>query len=74
MVVEPQGVLTCWSLRLVVCVDSGPFLGLLLFGGPQAIFMVVEPQGVLTCWFSRLAIWTNSGPFFGLLLSFGVPK
>ena len=30
MVVEPQGVLMCWSTRLVVWVNSGPFYGLLL--------------------------------------------
>ena len=30
MVVEPQGVLTCWSSRLAVWADSGPFLGLLV--------------------------------------------
>ena len=30
IVVEPQGVLMCWSSKLAVLVDSGPFLGLLL--------------------------------------------
>ena len=36
MVVEPQGVLTCWSTRLAVWADSGPFLGLLLsFEAPK---------------------------------------
>ena len=36
MVVEPQGVLTCWSSRIAVWADFGPFLGLLLsFGFPQ---------------------------------------
>ena len=30
MVVEAQGALTCWSSRLAVWADSGPFLGLLL--------------------------------------------
>ena len=30
MVVEPQGVLTCWSSTLAVLADSGPFHGLLL--------------------------------------------
>ena len=36
MVVEPLGVFTCWSSRLIVWADSGPFLGLLLsFGAPK---------------------------------------
>ena len=36
MVSEPQGVLTCWFLRLAVLADSGPFLGVLLsFGIPK---------------------------------------
>ena len=36
MVVEPQGVLTFWSSRLIVWDDSGQFLGLLLsFGVPK---------------------------------------
>jgi hypothetical protein len=36
MVVEPQGVVTCWSSRLAVWADLGPFLGLLLsFGVPK---------------------------------------
>ena len=30
MVVEPQGVHMCWSSRLAVWADSGPFHGLLL--------------------------------------------
>ena len=30
IVVEPQGVLTCWSSTLAVLADSGPFHGLLL--------------------------------------------
>ena len=30
IVVELQGVLTCWSSTLAVLADSGPFLGLLL--------------------------------------------
>ena len=30
MVVEPQGVLTCWSSTLTVLADSSPFHGLLL--------------------------------------------
>ena len=30
MAVEAQGALTCWSSRLAVWVDSGPFLRLLL--------------------------------------------
>ena len=30
MVVKPQGVLMCWSSRLAVWADSGPFHGLLL--------------------------------------------
>ena len=30
MVVEPQGVLMCWSSRLAVWADSGPFHGLLV--------------------------------------------
>ena len=30
IVVEPQGVLTCWSSTLPVLADSGPFHGLLL--------------------------------------------
>ena len=35
MVVEPQDVLTCWSSRLVVWADSGPFFRLLhSFGLP----------------------------------------
>ena len=33
MVVEPQGVLICWSSRHAVWADSGPFLGLLLSFG-----------------------------------------
>ena len=33
MVVEPQCVLTCWSSRLAVWANSGPFLGLLLSFG-----------------------------------------
>ena len=46
MVVEPQGVLTCWSLRLVVCVDSGPFLGLLLtvLGVPKRFSWLLNPK------------------------------
>ena len=36
MVVVPEGVLTCWSSRLAVRADSGPFHGLLLsFGVPK---------------------------------------
>ena len=36
MVVEPQGVLSCWSSSLAVLANSGPFLGLLLsFGVPM---------------------------------------
>ena len=36
MVVEPQDVLTCWSSRLIVWADFGPFHGLLLsFGAPK---------------------------------------
>jgi len=36
IVVEPQGVLSCWSSSLAVLADSGPFLGLLLsFGVPM---------------------------------------
>ena len=35
-VVEPQGVLTCWSSRLAVWAGSGSFLRLLLsFGVPK---------------------------------------
>ena len=39
IVVEPQGVLTCWSSTLAGLADSGPFHGLLLtFLGSQSDF------------------------------------
>ena len=39
IVVEPQGVLTCWSSTLAVLADSGPFHGLLLTAlGSQSDF------------------------------------
>ena len=75
MVVEPQGVLTCWSSSLAVLADSGPFLGLLLmFWCPGVISMIDEPQGAFTCWSSTLAVFLDSYPFHGLLLNFGVSK
>ena len=75
MVVEPQDVLTCWSSRLIVWADSGPFHGLLLTVlGPQTGFVVVEPQGALTCRSSTITVWAGSGPFLGLLLYFGVSE
>ena len=70
IVVEPQGVLTCWSSTLPVLADSDPFHGLLLTVlGPQTGFIVVESQGALTCRSSTIIVWADSGPFLGLLLT-----
>ena len=76
IVVEPQGVLTCWSSTLAVLADSGPFRGLLLTVlGSKAISMVVKLQGALTCRSSTITVWADSGPFLGLLLTvLGSPK
>ena len=70
IVVEPQGVLMCWSSTLGVLADSGPFHGLLhtIFWS-KAISMVVELQGALTCRSSTIIVWADSGPFLGLLLT-----
>ena len=73
IVVELQGVLTCWSSTLTVLADSGPFHDYYSpFWGPEAISMVVEFQGALTCRSSTITVWADSGPFLGLLLYFGV--
>ena len=75
IVVEPQGMLTCWSSTLAVLVDSGLFHGLLLTVlGSRSVSIVVEPQGVLTCWSSTLAVLADSCQFLGLLLYFGVSE
>ena len=49
IVVELQGVLTCWSSTLAVLADSGPFHGHSLFCVPGVIFMVNKPRGAFTC-------------------------
>ena len=67
MIVEPQVVLICWSSRLAVWADSGPFLGLLL-RGHKVIYTIDEPQGTFTCRSSELTILAYSGPFHALLL------
>ena len=46
MVVEPQDVLMCWSSRLIVWADSGPFLGLLLYFGVSESFPLLTNPGV----------------------------
>ena len=75
MVVEPQGVLTCWSSTLAVLADSGRFMDYYSpFWGPKVICMVVELQGALMCWSSTIIVWADSDPFLGLYLSFGVPE
>ena len=52
IVVELQGVLTCWSSTLAVLADSGPFHGLLLTVlGPQSDF-----HGCLTPWCAHVSI------------------
>ena len=57
MLVEPQGVLACWSSRLAVLADFGPFHGILLTVlGPKANSMVVELQGALTFRSSRITV------------------
>ena len=75
IVVELQGVLTCWSSTLTVLVDSGRFMDYYSpCWGPEAISMVVELQGALTCRSSTITVWADSGPFLGLLLYFGVTE
>ena len=70
IVVESQGVLTCWSSTLVVLADFGPFVDYYaLFWVPGVIFTIDEPQGALTCRSSTLAVLADSGPFLGLLLT-----
>ena len=68
MVVEPQGVLTCWSLRLVVCVDSGPFLGLLLtvLGVPKRFSWLSNPRVCLRVGFQDLLF----GPILARFLDY----
>jgi hypothetical protein len=46
IVVELQGVLTCWSSTLAVLADSGPFLGLLLYFGVSESFPRSTNPGV----------------------------
>ena len=65
IVVELQGVLTCWSSTLTY---YSPLWG------PKVISMVVELQGALTCRSSTITVWAGSGPFLGLLLYFGVSE
>ena len=46
IVVELQGVLTCWSSTLAVLTDSGPFLGLLIFFGVSESFPRLTNPGM----------------------------
>ena len=69
IVVEPQGALTCWSSRLAVWADSGPFHGLLLSLGPEVISAIDESRGALTYRSLILTVSADSGLFRGLLLT-----
>ena len=77
MVVEPEGVLTCWSSRLAVWANSSPFHGLLLsfmdyyllIRGPWAISMIDEPRGAFMYRSSIILGLSDSGLFQGLLLT-----
>ena len=49
MVVEPQGVLMCRSLTLIILANSGPFRGLLLtilarYGAPERFSRLTIPR------------------------------
>ena len=75
LVVELQGVLTCWSSTLAVLADSGPFHGLLLTVlGSQSDFHGCRTPRCVTCRSSTITVWAYSGPFLGLLLYFGVSE
>ena len=75
MVVEPQGVLTCWSSRLAIWADSSPFHGLslsfmdyyLLIRVTWAISMIDKPRGALMYRSSIILGLSDSGPFHGIL-------
>ena len=70
MVVKPQGVLTCWSTRLAVWADCGPFCGLLLtVFGTRVISTIDEPRGAYMCRSSTLAVFGDSDLFHGLLIT-----
>ena len=68
MVVEAQGVLTCWSSS-----SLGRFwpvsLTITQFWGVEAISATDNPQGAFMCRSSTLTILANSGQFPGLLLT-----
>ena len=70
VVVEPQGMLTCWSKRLAVWSILACFLDYYsLFWRPGVISTINKPRGVFTCRSSTLAVFVNFDPFRGLLLN-----
>ena len=72
IVVELQGVLTCWSSTLAVLADSGPFHGLLLTVlGSQSDFHGCRIPRSLTCRSSRITVWADSGPFLDYYSTLG---
>ena len=75
MVVEPQGVLTCWSSGLVVWVDSGPFLGLLLsFGVPESFTHLTNPGVPLRVGHQHTHIWPIRVHFMHYYSAFWGPE
>ena len=70
MVVESQGVLTCWSSGLAVWADSDPFLWTITQSwGLDVNSTIDEPRGASTCRSSTLAFLVDCDPFRGLLLT-----
>ena len=66
MVVESQGVLTCWSSGLAVWADSDPFLGLLLsFGVLERFPQLTIPEVRLRVGHQHSQFWPILARFMG---------
>ena len=71
IVVEPQGVLTCWSSTLVVLGRFGPVSWTIThrFGVPKHFPLLLNPKACLRVGHQDQEFLANSGPFHGLLLT-----
>ena len=75
IVVEPQGVLTCWSSTITVWADSGPFLGLLLYFGVSESFpRLTNPAVRLRVGHQRSRFWPILTRFVDYYSPFLGPK
>ena len=68
IVLEPQGVLTCWSSTLAGLADSGPFHGLLLTFWAHVVISTIDEQRCVYVSVINICSFGRFWPFHGLLL------